>query len=76
MWSLLRQRRPGRDPRQNSLDILIREVLQPSIRGPPGIVFPQHVRDRILPQPGEIIRIAPDPAATHLFDAETGRRLH
>src|SRR5215212_7816893 len=33
-------------------------------------------RDRILPQPGEIIRIAPDPAATHLFDAETGRRLH
>jgi multiple sugar transport system ATP-binding protein len=33
-------------------------------------------RDRILPQPGETIRIAPDPAATHLFDAETGRRLH
>jgi multiple sugar transport system ATP-binding protein len=33
-------------------------------------------RDRILPQPGETIRIAPDPATTHLFDAETGRRLH
>ena len=33
-------------------------------------------RDRFLPNPGEIIRIAPDPAATHLFDAETGRRLH
>src|SRR3982751_1717291 len=33
-------------------------------------------RDRILPQPGETIRIAPEPAATHLFDAETGRRLH
>ena len=32
-------------------------------------------RDRILPNPGEIIRIAPDPAATHLFDAETGRRM-
>jgi multiple sugar transport system ATP-binding protein len=32
-------------------------------------------RDRILPKPGEVIRIAPDSAATHLFDAETGRRL-
>jgi len=32
-------------------------------------------RDRILPNPGETIHIAPDPAATHLFDAETGRRL-
>ena len=33
-------------------------------------------RDRFLPNPGKIIRIEPDPAATHLFDAETGRRLH
>jgi len=32
-------------------------------------------RDRILPEPGAVIRIAPEPAATHLFDAETGQRL-
>jgi multiple sugar transport system ATP-binding protein len=32
-------------------------------------------RDRILPNPGEIIRIAPDQKVTHLFDAETGQRL-
>jgi hypothetical protein len=43
----LRLRRPGGDPRQNPLDILIREVLQPSIGRASGIVFPQHIRDRI-----------------------------
>jgi multiple sugar transport system ATP-binding protein len=32
-------------------------------------------RDRILPNPGETMRIAPEPAGTHLFDAETGQRL-
>jgi multiple sugar transport system ATP-binding protein len=32
-------------------------------------------RDRILPEPGAVIRIAPEPAATHLFDAQTGQRL-
>ena len=32
-------------------------------------------RDRILPKPGETIRIAPDLGVTHLFDAETGQRL-
>ncbi|WP_207476648.1 ABC transporter ATP-binding protein [Arenibaculum pallidiluteum] len=32
-------------------------------------------RSRILPQPGETIRIAPNPALVHLFDAETERRL-
>ena len=47
MGQLLRLCRPRRDPRQNSLDILIREILQPSIGRPPGIVFAQHVRDRI-----------------------------
>ena len=39
--------RAGCDPRQNPLDILIREILQPSIGRASGIVFPQHVRDRI-----------------------------
>jgi multiple sugar transport system ATP-binding protein len=32
-------------------------------------------RDRITAQPGETILIAPDPALTHLFDGETGKRL-
>ena len=32
-------------------------------------------RERILARPGETIRIAPDTSVTHLFDAETGRRL-
>ena len=32
-------------------------------------------RDRFLPNPGETIHVAPDPANTHLFDAETGRRM-
>jgi multiple sugar transport system ATP-binding protein len=32
-------------------------------------------RDRIQARPGETIRVQPDLAVTHLFDAETGRRL-
>ncbi|MBZ6076765.1 TOBE domain-containing protein, partial [Microvirga puerhi] len=33
-------------------------------------------RERISAQPGETIRIQPDPALVHLFDNETGRRLN
>ena len=33
-------------------------------------------RDRITAKPGETIRIAPNPALAHIFDGETGRRLH
>jgi hypothetical protein len=36
-----------RDPWKNLLDVLIGEILQASVRGPSGIVFPKHVRDRI-----------------------------
>jgi multiple sugar transport system ATP-binding protein len=32
-------------------------------------------RSRILPQPGETLRIQPDIPNVHLFDAESGRRL-
>ena len=32
-------------------------------------------RDRLMPKPGDRIRVAPDPAQVHLFDAETGKRL-
>jgi len=32
-------------------------------------------RSRILPQPGETLRILPDMAHAHLFDAESERRL-
>ena len=32
-------------------------------------------RDRFLPNPGETIRISPDPNLVHLFDAQTGQRL-
>ena len=32
-------------------------------------------RERIEARPGETIRVRPDLGATHLFDAETGRRL-
>ena len=32
-------------------------------------------RSRILPAPGETLRIRPDTAHVHLFDTETGRRL-
>ena len=32
-------------------------------------------RDRILPKPGETIRIRPDARLIHLFDAETGARI-
>jgi multiple sugar transport system ATP-binding protein len=32
-------------------------------------------RSRILPNPGETLRIQPDTAHVHLFDAESGRRL-
>ncbi len=31
-------------------------------------------RERVSAKPGETIRIAPDPALVHLFDADTGRR--
>jgi multiple sugar transport system ATP-binding protein len=33
-------------------------------------------RERILPRPGETIRIRPDPAHVHLFDDATGRRIN
>jgi multiple sugar transport system ATP-binding protein len=33
-------------------------------------------RERILPKPGEIIRISPTPSAVHLFDQKTGARLN
>jgi multiple sugar transport system ATP-binding protein len=33
-------------------------------------------RERISAGPGEMIRVAPDPALVHLFDRETGRRLN
>jgi multiple sugar transport system ATP-binding protein len=32
-------------------------------------------RSRIHPKPGETLRIQPDIAHVHLFDAESGRRL-
>jgi multiple sugar transport system ATP-binding protein len=32
-------------------------------------------RERITAKPGETLRIMPDPALVHLFDAETGKRL-
>ena len=32
-------------------------------------------RERVLPKPGETIRIRPDPALVHVFDAESGQRL-
>ena len=32
-------------------------------------------RERVSARPGETIRIAPDPALVHLFDAETGARI-
>lgn len=32
-------------------------------------------RDRVLPQPGETIRIRPDPDLVHVFDEQTGVRL-
>jgi multiple sugar transport system ATP-binding protein len=32
-------------------------------------------RSRILPNPGETLRIQPDIAHVHLFDAESGHRL-
>jgi multiple sugar transport system ATP-binding protein len=33
-------------------------------------------RERISARPGEAIRLAPDPALVHLFDAKTGARLN
>jgi multiple sugar transport system ATP-binding protein len=33
-------------------------------------------RERLTARPGETITIRPDPGLAHLFDAETGRRLH
>ena len=33
------------------------------------------IRDRILPRPGETIRLRPDPAYLHFFDAGTGQRV-
>ena len=32
-------------------------------------------RERVMAKPGETIRIVPDPALVHLFDAETGQRF-
>lgn len=32
-------------------------------------------RERVSARPGESIRITPDPALVHLFDAETGQRF-
>jgi multiple sugar transport system ATP-binding protein len=32
-------------------------------------------RDRVLPSPGETIRIRPDPGLVHVFDEQTGLRL-
>ena len=32
-------------------------------------------RDRLKVRPGETIKIIPDPAQIHLFDAENGTRL-
>ena len=33
-------------------------------------------RDRIMPNPGDTIRIAPDPSLVHLFDAGSNKRLN
>jgi multiple sugar transport system ATP-binding protein len=33
-------------------------------------------RERISALPGEAIMITPDKTVTHLFDAESGKRLH
>ena len=33
-------------------------------------------RERVAARPGEILPIAPDPAAGHLFDTNTGQRLN
>ncbi len=32
-------------------------------------------RERVLPKPGETIRIRPDPSLVHAFDGETGQRI-
>ena len=32
-------------------------------------------RERVSAKPGETIRVRPDPALVHLFDAGTGQRL-
>src|SRR3954468_9517272 len=32
-------------------------------------------RERVMPKPGETIRLAPNPRLAHLFDAETGKRI-
>jgi len=32
-------------------------------------------RERFMPEPGQVIRLMPDPAHTHVFDAKTGRVL-
>jgi multiple sugar transport system ATP-binding protein len=32
-------------------------------------------RERVLPRPGEMLRISPLPEAIHLFDAQTGQRV-
>ncbi|OZA19243.1 MAG: sugar ABC transporter ATP-binding protein [Rhodobacterales bacterium 17-64-5] len=33
-------------------------------------------RERILPKPGEMIQVQPDIGLVHLFDADSGQRLH
>ena len=32
-------------------------------------------RERFMPEPGQVIRLMPDLANTHVFDAKTGRVL-
>jgi multiple sugar transport system ATP-binding protein len=32
-------------------------------------------RERVSAKPGETIRITPDPALVHLFDADSGQRV-
>jgi multiple sugar transport system ATP-binding protein len=32
-------------------------------------------RERITAQPGETLRVRPEPGAVHLFDSESGKRI-
>lgn len=40
-----------------------------------GVPIVGAFRERITARPGETIRITPDPALVHVFDAENGHRL-
>ena len=44
-------------------------------RTPGGHEIVANFRERHEFEPGQTIRLAPDPATTHVFDAETGGRL-